>query len=102
MFLIASNGHQAKVGSLTSDWGRFFDWKRVASEAEERRVSLEVCLRGTCDPARLLDLIQNFTLFSEIESGLVKIVAQNHQFLGVNAAIAHLRAARAAGGHRAG
>ncbi len=50
-------------------------------------MSLEVVLRGTCDQTRLLDLVENFTLFSEHKAGLVKILGQNHQFLGVNKAI---------------
>ncbi len=100
--LIASNGTDAKVGSLTADWDRFFEWKRIEREEEERRVSLEVLLRGTCDKHRLLDLVRNFTLFSEHKSGLTKILAQNHQFLGVNNAIAATLAARAAGHGRAG
>jgi hypothetical protein len=60
-------------------------------------VSLEVMLRGVLRPARLLDLVENFTLFSEHKAGLVKIIGQNHQFLGVNNAIAAMlaRASRA-------
>jgi type I restriction enzyme R subunit len=100
--LIASNGTEAKVGSLTADWDRFFDWKRIESENEERRVSLEVLLRGTCDRVRLLDLVRNFSLFSEHKTGLTKILGQNHQFLGVNQAIEATLAARAAGHGRAG
>lgn len=100
--LITSNGTDAKVGSLTADWSRFFDWKRIESESEERRVSLEVLLRGTCDHSRLLDLVRNFSLFSEHKSGLTKILGQNHQFLGVNQAIEATLAARAAGHGRAG
>jgi type I restriction enzyme R subunit len=100
--LIASNGTESKVGSLTADWERFFDWKRIASEGESRRVSLEVLLRGTCDKARLLDLVQNFSLFSEHKTGLTKILGQNHQFLGVASAIEATLAARKAGHGRAG
>jgi type I restriction enzyme, R subunit len=59
--LIASNGTDSRVGSLTADWERFFEWKRIAREDEPRRVSLEVMLRGTCDRTRLLDLVENFT-----------------------------------------
>jgi len=88
--LIASNGTDSRVGSLTADWGRFFEWKRIEREDEARRVSLEVMLRGTCDKVRLLDLAENFTLFSEHKAGLVKIIGQNHQFLGVNAAFRRL------------
>ncbi|XZE46095.1 type I restriction endonuclease subunit R [Pirellulaceae bacterium SH467] len=100
--LIASNGTDSRVGSLTADWERFFEWKRIASENEPRRVSLEVMLRGTCDPTRLLDLVENFTLFSEHKAGLVKILGQNHQFLGVNNAIASMLEARKLGHGRGG
>lgn len=100
--LIASNGTDSRVGSLTADWERFFEWKRIEREDEPRRVSLEVMLRGTCDKARLLDLLENFTLFSEHKSGLVKILGQNHQFLGVNNAIAASMKARAEGHGRGG
>ncbi len=100
--LIASNGTDSRVGSLTADWERFFEWKRIEREDEPRRVSLEVMLRGTCAPTRLLDLVENFTLFSEHKAGLVKILSQNHQFLGVNNAIASMLEARTLGHGRGG
>ncbi len=100
--LIASNGTDSRVGSLTADWERFFEWKRVEREDEPRRVSLEVMIRGTCDRARLIDLVENFTLFSEHKAGLVKIIGQNHQFLGVNNAIASMLVARQMGHGRGG
>ncbi len=100
--LIASNGTDSRVGSLTADWDRFFEWKRVEREDEPRRVSLEVMLRGTCDRTRLLDLAENFTLFSEHKAGLVKVLGQNHQVLGVNNAIASMLEARKLGHGRGG
>ncbi len=100
--LIASNGTDSRVGSLTADWERFFEWKRIAREDEPRRVSLEVMLRGLCEPSRLLDLVENFTLFSEHKSGLTKIIGQNHQFLGVNNAIGAMLKAREEGHGRGG
>ncbi len=100
--MIASNGTESRVGSLTADWERFFEWKRIEREDEPRRVSLEVMLRGTCEPSRLLDLLENFTLFSEHKAGLVKVLGQNHQFLGVNNAIAATLAARKQGHGRGG
>lgn len=93
-FLIASNGREAKIGSLTADWERFFDWKRVEREEEERKVSMEVLLRGTCDRRRLLDIVQNFTLFPSHESRTIKVIAQNHQYIGVNQAISEMLKAR--------
>ena len=100
--LIASNGTDSRVGSLTADWGRWVEWKRIEREDEARCVSLEVMLRGTCDRSRLLDLVENFTLFSEHKTGLVKVIGQNHQFLGVNNAIASMLDARQLGHGRGG
>ena len=100
--MIASNGTDSRVGSLTADWGRWVKWKRIEKENEPRRVSLEVMLRGTCDCTRLLDLVENFTLFSEHKAGLVKIIAQNHQYLGVNNAIGSMLEARQGGHGRGG
>ena len=100
--LIASNGTESRVGSLTADWERFFEWKRIEREDEPRRVSLEVMIRGTCHSQRLLDLVENFTLFSEHKAGLVKVIGQNHQFLGVNNAIASMLEARKMGHGRGG
>jgi len=101
-FLIASNGTDSRIGSLTAEWDRFFEWKRIESEDEPRRVSLDVMLRGTCEPGRLLDLMENFTLFSEHKEGLVKVLGQNHQFLGVNNAITAALTARKSGHGRGG
>jgi type I restriction enzyme, R subunit len=101
-FMIASNGTDSRVGSLTADWERFAEWKRIEREDEPKRVSLEVMLRGLCEPVRLLDFVENFTLFSEHKTGLVKALAQNHQYLGVNNAIRATLAARNAGHGRGG
>jgi type I restriction enzyme, R subunit len=100
--IIASNGTASRVGSITADWERMSEWKRIESEDEPRRVSLDVMIRGVAEPTRLLDLAENFTLFSEHKSGLIKILAQNHQVLGVNNAIRSMLAAREHGHGRAG
>ena len=89
-FILLSNGSDTKVGTLTSAWEHFFDWKRVSDEDEAGRVSLERALRGLLEPARLLDYIENFTVFEEGKGGLIKKTAKNHQFLGVNKSIARL------------
>jgi type I restriction enzyme R subunit len=100
--IIVSNGSESRVGSITADWDRMFEWKRVEREDEPRRVSLETMIRGTCVPARLLDLVENFTLFSEHKSGLMKILGQNHQVIGVKNAIRSMLKARKEGHGRGG
>ncbi|MDI6740306.1 MAG: type I restriction endonuclease subunit R [Candidatus Edwardsbacteria bacterium] len=88
--IILSNGSQSRVGSITAGWEHFAEWKKVGSEDETGRVSLETMLRGVCDPERFLDLVENFCLFQEVPGGLIKLTAKNHQYLGVNNALAAL------------
>lgn len=94
-FVILSNGSETKVGSTYAPWDFFAEWKKINSEGEEGVVSLETALRGTCDPPRLLDLVENFIAYVEMPGGLIKAVAKNHQYLGVNNALEALRASRA-------
>ena len=89
--IIVSNGSESRVGSLTADWEYFTEWKRIESEDEQQKASLEILLRGVCQPDRLLDIIENFTLFMEVQGGTIKLISKNHQYLGVNNAIAALQ-----------
>lgn len=87
--IILSNGVQSKVGSISSQWEHFAEWKKVESEKEERRVSLEVVIRGVCEQNRLLDIIENYTLYIKTKQ-TIKIIAKYHQYLGVNQALCGL------------
>jgi type I restriction enzyme, R subunit len=89
-FIVLSNGSDTRIGTLTSAWEHFFDWKRLDDESEAGKVSLERALRGLLEPARLLDYVENFTVFEAGKGGLIKKIAKNHQLLGVNRAIARL------------
>ncbi|PZS02829.1 MAG: DEAD/DEAH box helicase, partial [Chloroflexi bacterium] len=89
-FVILSNGRESKLGSMSAGWEHFSEWKKISDEKEPGKVSLETMLRATCAPDRLLDIVENFTAFTERPGGLVKLVAKNHQYLGVNKAIGHL------------
>ena len=90
-FILLSNGTDSKVGSLTASWEHFAEWKRVHSEDESPKVSLETILQALCTPKRLLDVVENFILFMEAQGGLIKILAKNHQYLGVNNTIKSLQ-----------
>jgi type I restriction enzyme R subunit len=86
-FLIVSNGDRARYGSITSKWEHFAEWKRN-DEKEKGRVDAETLLNAMLHPVCLLDLVENFILFDDSKSGGTrKIVARNHQVLGVNRAI---------------
>ena len=87
-FLIVSNGDRARYGSITSEWGHFAEWKRL-DEEDKGSVDAEVLLNGMLAHDRLLDIVENFILFDESKPGATrKVVARNHQVLGVNQAVA--------------
>lgn len=85
-FIILSNGTDSRVGTVTSKYKFFLEWKRIEEE-EEGIVELETILKGTCDKSRLMDIFENFLLFDNSSGEIVKIMAKNHQFIGVNKAI---------------
>jgi type I restriction enzyme R subunit len=82
--VILSNGRESRVGSVTAPWEHFSEWKKINSEGEEGVISLETTIRATCARERLLDIVENFTVFAESKGGVRKLVAKNHQYLGVN------------------
>ncbi|AKB84506.1 type I restriction endonuclease subunit R [Methanococcoides methylutens] len=87
-FVVVSNGDSAKYGSITSPWEHFSDWKRN-DEKDKGSLDAEVLLNGMFDHERLLDIIENFILFDSSKAGSTrKIVARNHQVMGVNLAVA--------------
>lgn len=88
--VILGNGVDAKLGSLSSKYEHFNDWKRLHEE-EPGLVNMETLLKGVCNKANLLDLFENYTIFDDSSGRLIKIVARNHQFLGVNRAVEAVR-----------
>ena len=84
------NGEKAKIGTISSKWEHFHEWKRLA-EQEPGAVDMETLLKGVCDKRNFLDLLENFILFDESRGEPKKILAKNHQFLGVNRAIDAVR-----------
>ena len=91
-FCVLSNALETRVGSLTAQWEHFFTWLRPDDEKEkidreaihDHGTSLERVIDGLLQPVRLLDYVENFILFYKQTQ---KIIAQNHQFIGVNRAL---------------
>jgi len=95
--LMLSNAMDTRLGSMTASWEYFFHWLRPQDEKEridrkaiiesatgEHPTSLERAAEGLLHPPQLLDYIENFILFYK---GSQKIIAQNHQYIGVNRAL---------------
>lgn len=85
-FLMLSNGLEAKVGTLGSKYEFFHEWKRL-KESDAGSVELETMLRGICEKKTFLDLLENFILYDHSGGRTTKILARNHQYLGVNEAV---------------
>ena len=88
------NGEKARIGSITSRWEHFHEWKRLAEE-EPGAVDMETLLKGVWDKRNFMDLVENFIVFDESSGELRKILARNHQFLGVNRAVEAVRERKA-------
>ena len=86
---VLSNGLQTKLGAWNAGYEFFFEWLRVDDEKEtldrdkiaEYGLSIVNLIDGLFRKERLLDYIENFIFF---DNKRVKIIAKNHQYLGVN------------------
>ena len=91
--VVISNGHDAQYGSLTATKEFLFRWKRLDEddpEPAQEQPLLPILLEGMLHRQRLLDIVENFILFDTSEGTTTKIVARNHQYLGVNRVIERL------------
>ena len=86
-FIFLSNGVDTKIGTISSPWEFYTEWKKISDEEEPGIVSLETAIRGICEKNRLLDLLEHFLLYDDTRSRPGKLMARNHQYLGVNNAI---------------
>lgn len=84
-FMIVSDGVQARAGTITSPWSRFSEWKKIEADDEvtENMPTHKTLFYGMLRKDRLLDIINNFVLWSENS----KILSAYHQYFGVKKAI---------------
>jgi len=80
--LIASDGDQARMGSLTAGREWYLPWKTVdgVTIADPNDLELETLIKGVFDTRRFLDLIRHFIVFENWDGSVVKITAAYHQF----------------------
>jgi type I site-specific restriction-modification system R (restriction) subunit len=71
--IVLGNGTTAKLGSLSSKFKHFREWKRLAEE-EPGAVDMETLLKGVCSKANFLDLFENFILFDDSGEAWQKFV----------------------------
>jgi type I restriction enzyme, R subunit len=113
--LVASDGLDAKMGSLTAGWSRFMAWKTVDGVKEDKSTvpQIETLINGMLCPDVLLDLVKQFTVFEKTKkedskTGLtsvetVKKIAAYHQYHAVKKAVESTKdASREDGSRKAG
>ena len=101
--LVASDGTEARLGTLTAGREWFKPWRTIEGEGLAAVVvpELRVLVEGVCAPERLLPLLRDFIVFEDDGSGiLAKKMAGYHQFHAVRTAIAETLRAAALRGER--
>ena len=100
---VISDGTSAGMSSFTGAFEHYAPWKTVdGRNVVTNKPALEVLLKGVFEPARFLDLLKNFVVFSDEAAGLVKRVAKYHQYWAVNAAVESTVEAASPNGDRRG
>jgi len=100
--LIASDGWEARCGTLTSNWNRFVPWKSIdgITTVESTVPQVEVMFKGMLNKSTLLDLIRHFIVFEKSKDKILKKVAAYHQYYAVNKAVATTTIASSSTGDR--
>jgi len=86
---VLTNAIETRVGSFNAHYEHFFEWLKVNGEKEKvdretiktNGLSIQMLIDGLFVKERLLDYIENFIIF---ENQKIKIIAKNHQYIGVN------------------
>ena len=112
--LVASDGLEARMGSLSAGFTRFMAWKSSdgSHEASHLVSQLETLIQGMLAPKTLLELIRHFTVFEksrrdDAKTSLttvetVKKIAAYHQFYAVKKAVDSTLEATGIDGNRKG
>lgn len=102
--LVASDGVEARIGSLTADFERFMPWRTITGSDDDfthkGSPELETLLRGVFEREHFLTLIRDFTVFGDGNRGPFKIIGGYHQFHGARKALAEAVAATRPDGDR--
>jgi len=88
-FQVVMDMDDAQMGCLSAGWEWFSVWNYIEEEGDvhPELPAAEVLIRGAFDKRRMLDLLENFIVFSEEEGKLKKKLAAYHQYYAVNEAI---------------
>jgi len=98
-FMVASDGLEARAGSISAGFTRFMAWKTADGKVEASPLigQLETLVKGMLDRKTLLDLIRHFIVFEKSkkegrDTGIItmqteKKLTSYHQYYAVNRAV---------------
>lgn len=105
-FLVISDHWFAKMGTISSNYSRFMEWKTEDGETiidPEQTEEMPVLLRGAFAKNTLLDIIRQFIVFERTKEKTIKKMAAYHQYYAVNKAVeSTIRASNITGNKQAG
>lgn len=84
--ILLTDGVDSKIGALSSEFEHYYPWKRLHEDDDATKADITTMLKGVLQKDVLLDMIENFVLYDDSSGTIHKILARNHQYLGVNAA----------------
>ncbi len=92
---IATARYMAKVGTITSEFEHFSEWKDpypyTHKNLETEHSMQDILIQGALSKENLLDLMYTYTIFRDTEKGTSKIIARYHQFRAVKKMVERIR-----------
>lgn len=89
-FCVISDGANNRIGTITSTFERYSEWKSVNGEMgydSNNTHKLDIMIDGVFAKERLLDILKNNIFFMEKDKEEpIKIISQYHQYFGVKKA----------------
>lgn len=98
--LVATCGETARLGTVGADYRHYQEWKdpyplvpaQVAADLGVAQLSgQQTLVAGVLTPAHLLDIVRNFTCFTQVNGQTVKLVPRYQQFRAVHKAVERLQ-----------
>ena len=89
--MVSTTREKACIATITSDYDHYLEWNDTYPVPLDHELSSQdKLIIGALKPENLIDLIQNFSIFTDTEKGKIKILARYHQYRAVNKTIGRL------------
>lgn len=96
VFMVISDGVNAKAGTISSNEERFMSFRTIdgIDIVPTNSLMMEVLSKGMLSRERILEITKDYILFLQDKNEKIKILAQYHQFFAVKKALEKTREAQ--------